>query len=202
MRTQQKHVITGGPSVGKTKTLEALAARGYETVRETARDIIEIQQEVEKHGATTGDYAILPWSDNFGFQYLVLDTLLRRERQATGEHVFCDRGAFDGIAYCRVFGNDVPAPLLNVAKHRRYEKVFLLDELPTYVTDAQRRESPELAKRIHEAIGDAYRELGYEVIRVPVSSPSQRADYIIERIGGGRTLRNDYIVQQQQDTAA
>jgi predicted ATPase len=191
----QKHVITGGPGVGKTTTLEILAQRGYETVRETARDIISLQQEA-------GEDGILPWTDNFGFQYLVLDTLLRRERQATGEHVFCDRGAFDAIAYCKIFGNDLPPPLMNVAKTRRYEKVFLLDQLPNYVTDKERRESPELANAIHQAIGEAYMELGCDVIRVPVLPPQERADYIIERIGGRETLRTSYIVQRQQDTAA
>jgi len=45
MATTTRHVITGGPGVGKTTTLELLASRGYATVRETARDIIAAQQE-------------------------------------------------------------------------------------------------------------------------------------------------------------
>ena len=116
--------------------------------------------------------------------------------------MFCDRGAFDAIAYCHVFGNDVPAPLIKATQTRRYETVFLLDQLPNYVMDKERREDPVLAKRIHEAIGNAYTTLKYDVIRVPVLPPEKRADYIIERIGDRGTLRKDYIAQQQQDTAA
>jgi len=193
----QKHVITGGPGVGKTTTLEILAQRGYETVRETARDIISLQQEA-------GEDRTLPWTDNFGFQYLVLDTLLRRERQATGEHVFCDRGAFDAIAYCHVFGNEVPAPLVKATHTRRYETVFLLDQLPNYATDKERREDPVLAKRIHEAIGDAYRGLGYEVVRVPVLPPQERAEFIIAQVNERRYTNERHASrqQQQQSTAA
>ncbi len=179
MATTTRHVITGGPGVGKTTTLELLAARGYATVRETARDIIAAQQEAGADG-------ILPWTDNLGFQYLVLDTLLRREREAQGDPVFCDRGAFDAFAYCKVFNTGVPEALEKVAQARRYSKVFLLDQLPTYVQDAQRREDPLLAKRLHEEIGNAYANLGYEVVRVPAIGPQARVEYIIERSGVGR----------------
>lgn len=176
MATTTRHVITGGPGVGKTTTLELLASRGYATVRETARDIIAAQQEAGADG-------ILPWTDNLGFQYLVLDTLLRREREACGDPVFCDRGAFDAFAYCKVFSTGVPDALEKIAKDRRYGKVFLLDQLPTYVQDAQRREDPLLAKRLHEEIGNAYANLGYEVVRVPAIGPQARVEYIIERSG-------------------
>lgn len=182
MATPTRHVITGGPGVGKTTTLELLAQRGFTTVPETARDVIARQQEA-------GNDGLLPWTDFIGFQYLVLEEQLRRERSATGDPVFLDRGVIDALAYCRVFDKPVPDALALHARPERYAHVFLLDQLPHYATDAQRKEDPQTARKIHEAIGDAYRRVGCTVTRVPAIGPHARVEYILERSAGSHVPR-------------
>jgi predicted ATPase len=177
MNAPTRHVITGGPGVGKTTTLELLAKQGFTTVPESARDVIAAQQRAGAEG-------LLPWTDFIGFQYLVLDEQLRRERAASGNPVFLDRGVIDALAYCRVFDKPIPDALALHARADRYGHVFLLDQLSHYATDMQRKEDPQTARKLHEAIGDAYRLVGYRVTRVPAIAPEARVALIIAQSVG------------------
>jgi predicted ATPase len=67
---------------------------------------------------------------------------------------------------------------------KRYEQIFILDPIPQYQADESRREDSVEAKRIHMAIGTAYRQFGYAPIRVPVLSPEERIKYFVRLLGG------------------
>lgn len=172
MKTQ-KHVLTGGPGIGKTTILNLMALRGITVVSEAARYVIEIEQ------AQDGD--ALPWKDNSKFQQRVMDRQLELESDLGGDIAFLDRGLVDGHGYCNHFGTATPEGLIELSIGR-YEKVFLLDQLPNYKNDESRLEDFEEATKIHEAIADAYISLGYDVIRVPVLPPEDRVEFILNRI--------------------
>src|SRR5690348_8349682 len=108
----QKVVITGGPSIGKTTVIEILASRGFATVPEAARIVIE---EEKLKGSD-----LLPWRNFAKFQELVFRKQLELEAQASGEVIFLDRGVVDGIGYCKCYGLPLPAGLEAAARTHRY----------------------------------------------------------------------------------
>lgn len=160
----EKYVITGGPGAGKTTTLNELRRLGYQIVPEAARMIIE-------HG--WGD----PRKDLASFQRKVVALQLSLE-QMVDAAAFCDRGLPDTIAYSRL-GNIEPVELPT----HRYAGVFLIDPVP-FQNDSVRWESKEQARIIHDAIENAYRDLDYAVIKVPVLSPNERAEFIVKHLRG------------------
>lgn len=173
MKTK-KYVLTGGPGIGKTTLIELLALRGYAIVPEAARYVIEQEQAID------GD--ALPWKNNAKFQEKVMQRQLELEEDiGEAETAFLDRGLVDGDGYSAHFGNTSPEGLAELGKGR-YEKVFLLDQLPDYKNDESRLEDFEEARKIHQALEDAYIRFGYELIKVPVLPPDERVEYILARI--------------------
>lgn len=157
-------MITGGPGAGKTTTLNELRNMGYQVVPEAARMIIE-------HG--WGD----PRRDLAAFQKKVVALQLSLE-QMVDDAAFCDRGLPDIIAYSRL-GSIEP---IELPKHR-YAGVFLIDPVP-FQNDSVRWESKEQARIIHDEIERAYLELNYKIVKVPVLSPKERAEFIVKKLRG------------------
>lgn len=157
-------MITGGPGAGKTTTLNELRSMGYQVVPEAARMIIE-------HG--WGD----PRRDLAAFQKKVVALQLSLE-QMVDDAAFCDRGLPDIIAYSRL-GSIEP---IELPKHR-YAGVFLIDPVP-FQNDSVRWESKEQARIIHDEIERAYLELNYKIVKVPVLSPKERAEFIVKKLRG------------------
>ncbi len=166
----RNYVITGDPGIGKTTTLEELGKLGYEIVEESARIVWRSGYDASK--------------DLGGFQLRVLERQLELEARARGDPVFLDRGVFDCIAYCRLGNIEVPRKLQMLTREHKYGGIFILDPLPFYNIDAERKEGRELARRIHETIISVYKELGYNLERIPVLSPEERAKEIIKKVGG------------------
>jgi predicted ATPase len=169
-----KHVITGGPGIGKSTVINLLTDLGYKTVPESARYVIEREQRLGTR--------MLPWLDLSSFQRLVMDKQLEMECVLPQKvAVFLDRGLADGLGYCAKAGIEPPPRLVELSQ-RRYGKIFLLDPLPSYENDAVRLEDAEEAKVIHQSISEVYQSLGYELIKVPVLPPDERVEYILARI--------------------
>ena len=91
-----------------------------------------------------------------------------------------DRAVPDSIAYYRIEGLDPEEPLF-YSKQVRYRTIFLLDRLE-FQEDRVRSESDELADHIETLLMEAYEDLGYSVVRVPLMGISQRADYILRHM--------------------
>jgi len=167
-----KIVITGGPGCGKTTVLGVLERMGCTVLSESARKLI--MEEQAKGGRA------LPWDDWQGFQLKVLEMQLRRENELD-ETVFLDRAAVDGVAYYRLHGTEPPKEFLAACARNGYTIIFLLEQLPSYRTDGQRKEDGETAGRISGLIEQAYAERGYKIVKVPVLPPAERAQYILDK---------------------
>ncbi len=168
------YVLTGRPSSGITTTLDALAARGYRTIREAARSIID---ERMAEGWTVERIR----GDDARFQREILARKIAAEARApTDAVVFFDRALPESTVYHAIAGLD-PREVLRVCGRNVYRKVFFMEPLP-YAADYARTESPEMLHRLEREIPAAYRSLGYEVIPVPVEPVEDRIERIIRQL--------------------
>jgi predicted ATPase len=168
------YVLTGGPCAGKTTTIDALAKRGHPVLAEPARLIID---EKLAAGHTIEEIVSDPdWLPSVARRAVAQEAELPRD-----ELFFLDRAAPDSCAYYRHFKRANDADLESGLTRGKYRKVFLLD-LIDFKNDEARHEDPEEAAIIHRLIREAYEELGYEIIEVPVMEVEKRADFILERL--------------------
>lgn len=166
----RKYVLTGGPCVGKTTTCLELQKLGYTIVPEAARMIIA--EEKQKPDGS------LPWTNFAEFQNKVFKRQLELESRVNSDIIFFDRGIIDIIPFCVSGSIPVPEELSKRPLYTLYEKVFLLEPLPYYMTDEERKEPEEKALRLQAMIEEAYKNYEYSPIHVPFMDPKERARYI------------------------
>jgi predicted ATPase len=168
------HVITGGACCGKTTLIDLLAERGFGTVPEIARQLIE--GEVAK-GRTIEEI----FEAGAAYEPLMVDLQLRTERGLLAtDLLFLDRALPDYLPFYRHFGLDV-AEVLAECFHHRYASVFILDLLPLEL-DGARIEDETFTALLDEALVHDYSALGYDVVRVPVLSPEDRLGFVLDRL--------------------
>lgn len=172
------YVLTGAPSSGKSTLLGELASQGYRTQIEAARHVIE--EEVAKGR----DFLELRKNAR-DFQHEVLEMKLRWEADLPrDETVFFDRGIPDSLAYYRHEGVAIDDVLTSAIQKAKYRKIFVLDPISkeNFVLDGARSETWEGAQALNRMLEEAYRELGYDVLRVPVMSVRERADFVLKNL--------------------
>jgi len=169
------YVMTGGPSSGKTTTVNLLKKRGYKTTIEHARHYIDTQRIT---GKTTEEIK----ANQLAFQRGVLGMQIEQEK-ALSPHdtVFLDRALPDALAYYRFLNLPEDVALREALASTSYKKVFILDPLPL-VQDYARTEDADDQKRIHELLVDVYGSLPSPMIRVPVLPPEERVDFILKNL--------------------
>jgi predicted ATPase len=173
------HIFTGGPGAGKTTTLEALAARGYATVREAARDILK--EQAASGGNATHD------GDRGRYRDLTLARMLRDYRAVTemAAPVFFDRAIPELSGYGNAPGEpDPPALVQAIAACRYNPTVFLFPAWEAiYGHDEERKHSFAHAVAVTEVARALYPRFGYQVIEVPRAPVEARVAFILERVG-------------------
>jgi len=168
-------VITGGPSSGKTTTVNILKARGYQSTIEHARHFLDTQRVT---GRTTAEIR----KNQAAFQLGVLKMQIEQEAMLDPDAlIFLDRALPDSLAYYRFLELPPDPMLLEALPSVRYRKVFLLDLLPL-VRDYARTEDSAAQRQIHALLREAYEELGHVVEAVPPLGPDDRVDYILARL--------------------
>jgi predicted ATPase len=178
------YVITGGPGSGKTTLLAELSRRGYVCIAEDARAVI--QEQVASGGSA------VPWADAPRFAELLMRrsittwhaTAADRHAQAAENRdvpVYFDRGVGDAFTCADLVGCTLPADLCERARACRYrDPVFLAPWWPEiYSTDTERRQTQEEAEHTEHAVVRTYTELGYRIVRLPLVSPAERADFVL-----------------------
>lgn len=169
------YVITGGPSSGKTTTVNILRQRGYITTMEHARHFLDTQR---LKGKTLEEVR----RNQREFQAGVLEMQIEQEKEmAPHVQVFLDRAIPDAMAYYRFLNLEPDERLLEAMKNISYKKIFIMDYLPL-VNDYARNENAEAQKNIHRLITEVYESLPFPVIHVPVMSAEERVDYILDRL--------------------
>jgi predicted ATPase len=169
------YVITGGPSSGKTTTVNILKERGYKTTIEHARHYIDTQRVM---GKTVEEIR----NNQTDFQQGVLDMQIAQEKALhPNEVVFLDRAIPDALAYYHFLNLTEDAKLQKAIQGASYKKVFILDPLPLE-KDYARTEDEVAQKKIQALLIEVYESLPFPVIHVPVLPPKERVDFILKNL--------------------
>ncbi len=160
--------ISGCSGGGKSTLLDALARRGFATMSEPGRRI------VERGGP-------MPWDDPAEFARHAI-TLSLADLAASANlagPVFFDRGLIDAaVALEHATGAPAPLDLTN-----RYDRVFLAPPWPEiHVADDARRHGMTEALAEYARLEAAWPRLGYTVAFLPKLDVEARADFVLERL--------------------
>jgi predicted ATPase/adenylate cyclase class IV len=175
-----KYIVTGGPCTGKTTLLRKIEEAGYKTVPESARQIIK--EEEERARQNPGYVPVIPQNDLQAFERKVVERQLCLESKIEGT-AFLDRSIADAVAYAKRGAADLGDRVHDHIKDAGYTRVFILDQLPVYEQDSERKETPEEAAEIHEKICNTYERLGFDIVRVPAVGPDKRLELVLREIG-------------------
>lgn len=162
--------ISGCSGGGKSTLLAALARRGFATIPEPGRRIVEAGGP-------------MPWDDLAGFARRAIDLALAdlHAADALPGPVFFDRGLIDAaVALEHATGSAAPLDLAN-----RYDRVFLVPPWPEiHVTDTARRHGMDEALAEYARLAAAWPALGYAPELLPRVDVESRADFVLERLAG------------------
>lgn len=166
MQNPNLYILTGGPGAGKTTILAELENRGFRTVPEIARQLI--QEQVQADGNA------LPWGDKKRYAKLMLERSIIsfREHTPASQIVFCDRAIPDTLCYLRLIGQDDTEAMAACSSYRYARTVFLASPWrEIYSTDAERKQSFAEAVRTCDLMAKVYEECGCEI--GPFSRPGR-----------------------------
>ena len=172
MKPTNWYVITGAPCSGKTAVIFELKHRGFQVVHEVARAFVDAELKKGKH---MDEIKV----DVSAFEGDILNKKIEIECSLKRDAViFLDRAIPDSIAYYQLTGLDTNKPIQK-SKIFLYKKIFLFDRFE-FENDPVRSEDDVKAQRLEMLLGKSYRNLGYDIVRVPHFSIKERADFILQ----------------------
>ncbi len=175
---QQKIVIIGGPSTGKSTIIKELEKRGYFCMPEISREIIA---KAQKEGIEQ-----LFLTDPLLFSDLLLKGRIEQHQKASEKNtslVFFDRGVPDVQAYLDYKEEVYPKKFKESGYTHKYTKVFILPPWKKiHETDKERYENFEESKEIYKYLKQTYEDIGYTCVEVPLGTVQQRTDFILENL--------------------
>ena len=171
------HVIAGGPCSGKTTLLEALAALGYRTERETAEELL-------KAGVAAGRTPEEMREDPVAWQeHLFQQDFSLFSRLARAGLVFTDTSFLETLVFTERAGITVGPHIERWAERLRYARVFFLEPLQDYRRTPVRREDQATAAAISREARACYQRFGYRPLTVPPGTVAERVAFVLETIG-------------------
>jgi predicted ATPase len=170
----RRYVFTGAPGAGKTTILDRLQARGHAVVGEAATDVIAAE-----HARGVWE----PWTGP-GFLEAIARLQTERQHAPSGAAVqLLDRSLICTLALARHV-ELAPPPVLTEAIARALREatyrpqVFFVRLLGFVTPTAARRITYADSVRFERTHEETYRELGFELIDVPVAPIEERVELV------------------------
>lgn len=182
---KNKVVITGAPGTGKTSIIKGLENKGFHCFHEIIRDMTSKAKEGGQSDVFISNPLVFV-DDALQFNKDLLEGRTAHYRESLKTDVpisFFDRGIPDVLAYMDFFGQDYDEAFVKYIEDHRYDSVFIVppwEEI--YVSDNERLETYEEAKKIHHALMNTYSQYGYEPIEVPKDVVPERISFILETL--------------------
>lgn len=177
MEDKKHFIITGAPSTGKSSVVNELIKRGYVCHDEIARQVIKENQNKNNN--------LLPWIDMLAFSDEVYRRMIALNKTLScTESCFLDRSIVDLVGYMDFAGKEAPVRYGEGAKAANYSKTvfFMPFWSAIFANDEQRLESTEEAVKIDRALRQAYINLGFDLVEVPIGTIDERVDFILEQL--------------------
>ena len=186
-----RFVITGGPGAGKTTILNALAARGFQCVPDSARALIKRRK--------AAGLSPRPSPAQFGTEMLQEDIAQYQRTPVHHDPVFFDRGVGDALGFLYLHGTLSLAEVATSIKAWPYnEIVFLLPPWPEiYIQDAERDQSFAEAVAVYEVVREWYGRWRYRLVEIPRGRVEDRADFVLHTVEG-RTGSKRQVTQKRR----
>lgn len=171
-------IVSGGPGVGKTTLLQALAARGHAVVSDSARELI---RERKARGLSPR-----PAPAAFARALLARDLDKLATTAASSGWTFFDRSPFEALAMLDEASAPAPAEFASMQARlalRQYfhPTVFVLPPWrEIYVQDAERDHDFEHCQRVHHALVALYGGLGFVVDVLPCTPVPTRVAHVLQ----------------------
>ncbi|EAQ04671.1 hypothetical protein OB2597_05295 [Pseudooceanicola batsensis HTCC2597] len=176
-RIASRHVVISGCSGGgKSTLLVELRRRGFETVEEPGRRIVE--EELR------GDGRALPWIDLevFARRAIKVAAADRARMRRTEGWVFFDRGLLDA-AVALEHASGVPVSETLSGHDRFHRQVFLTPLWPEiYHRDSERQQDLREGAAEYHRLVLAFDRLGYEPVILPKLNTTARADFVLNTL--------------------
>jgi predicted ATPase len=169
-----KVVLSGCSGGGKSSLLDELSRRGYATVPEPGRRIVD---DPDAH-------ADLPWVDLPRFMARSTQMAMADYAAAGSGVTFFDRSFLDAATNYARHG-DIPPHLADALRDLRYHQtVYLVPPWPEiYVQDQSRRHDFAAAQAEYDALKHCLPLWGYNTVDIPRRPIAERADWLLQQIG-------------------
>jgi predicted ATPase len=172
----ERYILTGPPGSGKTSILTELSKHGFPIISEPARQVLAQQRLIEGEGVYD--------KNPFLFKELMLSRMLYDfDSVLKNEVTFFDRGLPDLIAYSKCFNLHIGAEL-NASRIYRYNPTVFFAPAweQIYSNDAERRLTFDASLLFEQDLRQAYTELGYQLINIPLLPVSERVSFIVNSV--------------------
>lgn len=164
----QKIIISGPPSSGKTTIINELRQLGYDCKNEISPPKINL--EIKKNKYIVSEFLFSERKK----QYIHTDSQV----------CFYDRSLIDVIAYMNFWNEKYPLDWKNTAHNLKYhQNVFYAPFWDSiYQQNKHRKETMQEAEKIDFFLRQSFLDFNYNIIELPKIDISERTNFIINNI--------------------